>query len=446
MKRLFAAVALALLCAAPSPAYAQPQAQQVAPRGVPVQRVVSPGGLEAWLVSDATVPIIVLRAYWRGGAAIEPVRVTGVTGVMADMLTEGAGDLPSNAFKERLETLNMSLGFGAGWDGVSLSMTTLSANRDAAFEMARLALAAPRFDAEPLARIQSQLEIGIRQRETNPGFIANRALDEALMPGHPYARRAELETIRAIDRANLEERRAALLVRDRMMITVVGDIDAAHLGRLLDSTFGHLPRGAPLPEPPQAVVRAGGPIIVRPLPQPQSLVLFVAPGIQDEDPDWVPLAVANYILGGGSFSSRLMSEVREARGLVYGISTGASVRDFSAQLRGQAQTQNANVREAIELTRSVMRRLHEEGPTQAEVDDAITYLTGSYALDLDSNVKIANMLQSYQVSGRGIDYVNRRNALIRAVTRADVTRVMRRLFNPDNFTFAVVGQPEGLGN
>ncbi len=443
-----AALALALVCAVTplAPAQAQPRTEQIAPRGVPVQRVVSPGGLEAWLVSDATVPIIVLRAYWRGGAAIEPARVTGVTGVMADMLTEGAGDLPSNAFKERLETLNMSLGFGAGWDGVSLSMTTLSANRDAAFEMARLALAAPRFDAEPLARIQSQLEIGIRQRETNPGFIANRALDEALMPGHPYARRAELETIRAIDRASLEERRAALLVRDRMMITVVGDIDAAHLGRLLDSTFGHLPRGAPLPEPPQAVVRAGGPIIVRPLPQPQSLVLFVAPGIQDEDPDWVPLAVANYILGGGSFSSRLMSEVREARGLVYGISTGASVRDFSAQLRGQAQTQNANVREAIELTRSVMRRLHEEGPTQAEVDDAITYLTGSYALDLDSNVKIANMLQSYQVSGRGIDYVNRRNALIRAVTRADVTRVMRRLFNPDNFTFAVVGQPEGLGN
>ncbi len=443
-----AALALALVCAVTplAPAQAQPRTEQIAPRGVPVQRVVSPGGLEAWLVSDATVPIIVLRAYWRGGAAIEPARVTGVTGVMADMLTEGAGDLPSNAFKERLETLNMSLGFGAGWDGVSLSMTTLSANRDAAFEMARLALAAPRFDAEPLARIQNQLEIGIRQRETNPGFIANRALDEALMPGHPYARRAELETIRAIDRASLEERRAALLVRDRMMITVVGDIDAAHLGRLLDSTFGHLPRGAPLPEPPQAVVRAGGPIIVRPLPQPQSLVLFVAPGIQDEDPDWVPLAVANYILGGGSFSSRLMSEVREARGLVYGISTGASVRDSSAQLRGQAQTQNANVREAIELTRSVMRRLHEEGPTQAEVDDAITYLTGSYALDLDSNVKIANMLQSYQVSGRGIDYVNRRNALIRAVTRADVTRVMRRLFNPDNFTFAVVGQPEGLGN
>jgi zinc protease len=118
------------------------------------------------------------------------------------------------------------------------------------------------------------------------------------------------------------------------------------------------------------------------------LVLFCRPGIQDEDPDWIPLAVANYILGGGGFSSRLMDQVREQRGLVYGIGT-PSVRDHSAVIRGSAQTENGDVREAIEVTRSEMARLYRDGATQAEVNDAITYLTGSFALDLDSNVKIA---------------------------------------------------------
>jgi zinc protease len=183
---------------------------------------------------------------------------------------------------------------------------------------------------------------------------------------------------------------------------------------------------------------------VRPLPQPQSLILFAAPGVQDEDPDWIPLAVANYILGGGGFSSRLMEEVREKRGLVYGVSTGPSVRDFSAFIRGAAQSENEDVRQAVETIRAEIGRFHQAGPTQAEVNDAITYLTGSFALDLDSNVKIADVVHSYHVAGRPIDYVNRRNALIRAVTLADVNRVARRLFDPAKFTFVVVGQPANL--
>ncbi len=139
-----------------------------------------------------------------------------------------------------------------------------------------------------------------------------------------------------------------------------------------------------------------------------------------------------------------MDSVREQRGLVYGISTGASVRDHSATIRGSAQSENGNVAEAVSVTRAEIGRLYTEGPTQAEVDDAITYLTGSFALDLDSNVKIASVVQGYQVAGRDIEYINRRNDLIRAVTLADVNRVIRRLFNPDNFTFVVVGQPTGL--
>lgn len=439
-------LALALFAFAPiTPALAQPQTESAAARhGVPATEIVSPGGIGAWLVSDSTVPIVIMRAYWRGGSASQPEGLNGVTSMMADMMTEGAGDMDAEAFKERLETLNMSLGFGVDWDGVGMLLRTLSENRDAAFEMARVALTAPRFDAAPMERIKQQMLVGIRQRETNPGYIANLALDRALYPDHVYAQRTSRVSVARITRADIQARRAALFNRATLKIAIVGDIDAETAGRLIDSTFGHLPMGAAPPEPPDATLQSPTPPIVRELPQPQSLVLFAAPGIQDEDPDWIPLTVANYILGGGGFSSRLMNEVREQRGLVYGIGTGPSVREHAALIRGSAQTENGDVAQAIEVTRAEMRRLYEEGATQAEVNDAITYLTGSFALDLDSNSKIVSVVHGYQIAGRDIDYVNSRNDLIRAVTREDVNRVIRRLFNPDNFTFVVVGQPEGL--
>jgi zinc protease len=437
---------LALFALAPlSEAFAQSRTESSAARhGVPVRAIRSPGGIEAWLVSDSTVPMVVMRAYWRGGSAIEPERMAGVTGVMADMLTEGSGAMDANAFKERLEELNMSLGFSAGWDGVGMSVTTLSENRDAAFEMARMALHEPRYDAEPLARIKRQMLVGIRTRETNPSYLANLALDHALYAGHPYARRTSREGVEAINRAALQERRAALLNRATLQITIVGDIDEAAAGRAIDHVFGALPQGAAPPEPADATLAQATPLIVRPLPQPQSLIIFAGPGIQDEDPDWIPLAVANYILGGGGFSSRLMDSVREQRGLAYGIGTGPSVRDHVAMIRGSAQSENGDAREAIEVTRAEMGRLYRDGATQAEVNDAITYLTGSFALDLDSNAKISSVVHGYQVAGRDIGYINHRNDLIRAVTRDDVNRVIRRLFNPDAYTFVVVGQPEGL--
>ena len=283
--------------------------------------------------------------------------------------------------------------------------------------------------------------VGLRTRETNPSYIANLALDQALYPDHPYAVRATRENLQAINRSGLLERRAALMVRANLQITIVGDISPAEAGRAIDHIFGALPQGVKPPEPADAHLRAPTPLIVRPLPQPQSLILFSAPGIQYEDPDWISLAIANYILGGGGFSSRLMDQVREQRGLVYGIATSPSVRDHSALIRGSAQTENGKVKEAIDVTRAEISKFYTSGATQAEVNDAITYLTGSFALELDSNQKIADVVQGYQVAGRDIGYINRRNDLIHAVTLTDVNRVIHRLFNPDNFTFVVVGQP-----
>ncbi|MBI1252367.1 MAG: insulinase family protein [Alphaproteobacteria bacterium] len=435
----------ALAAVTATPAIAQPQAAQVLAedRAVDVQRVVSPGGVEAWLVSDSTVPMIVLRANWRGGGASDPEAMTGLSSIMTDMMTEGAGSYDANAFKQRLEDLTMSLGFGADDDGVGMSLVTLTRNRDEAFALARLALTAPRFDEAPLARIRRQVEIGLRQRETNAGFLAGRALDDALIPGHPYARYATQQSVDAITRDAIVARHAQAFSRNTAVITVVGDINAGDLGRILDETFGALPERAPAAAPPLADVRTGQGQIVVPLPRPQSLIAFAAPGVQDEDPDWIPLAVANYIIGGGGFSARLMNDVREKRGLAYGISTSPSVAESMASLRGSAQSENGDVAEALSVTRAELARFAQAGATQEEVSDAIDYLTGSFPLSLDSNVDIAGVLHSYHLAGRDMDYINRRNALIRAVTLNDVNRVAR-LYDPARFTFVIVGQPQGL--
>ena len=296
MIRAFAA--MALVSASPLPALAkEAPAAASAPRqfGVPVKEITSPGGIKAWLVSDSTVPMIVLSAYWKGGVTSDPKGLQGATSMMTDMLTEGAGDMDAEAFKVRLEELNMSLGYGAGWDGVSMGLTTLTKNRDAAFEMARLTLVSPRFDAEPLARLKRQSEIGIKQRETNPGYIANLALDNATIPGHPYGVRTTLASVTAVDKNAMLARRAAIMARDNLLITVVGDIDEKTLGALLDKTFGALPVHATAPAAPDTQAKPGPALIVKALPQPQSVVLFSAPGIGYDDPDWVPLGAP----GGG---------------------------------------------------------------------------------------------------------------------------------------------------
>jgi len=439
------AAALCLQTAAAPVALAQPRSEAPAPRGVPVRELTSPAGLSYWLLSDSTVPMLVVTASWRGGSAAEPAALSGVSQVAASMMTEGAGDLDSQAFKVRLEELNMGLSFSSGWDWSSMTLYTLTANREASVELARSALLQPRFDEAPLQRIQRQLAVGIRQRETNPGFIANLAMDQALIPNHPYATRLSLEGVMAITPAALRARAQQLFTRTRLHVTVVGDIDAAAAGALVDRLFADLPAGGAVETVPTAQIAApAGAPIVRTLPQPQSLIVFAAEGIQDEDPDWIALTVANYIIGGGDFNSRLMTEVREERGLVYGVSTAPSVREASAFLRGSAQTENTDVAEAIATITATMAEFAANGPTQEEVDLAIQYLTGSFPLSLDSNTGIAGVLNAYQTSGRDVDYVNRRNDLIRQVTREDVARVARRLYDPARFTFVVVGEPEGL--
>ncbi|MDJ0948038.1 MAG: pitrilysin family protein [Alphaproteobacteria bacterium] len=413
---------------------------------VKVERVTSPGGIEAWLVQDPSNPIIALEMSFLGGAALDPSDKLGLAEMVSGLLDEGAGDLDSQAFQKKLEDLSIGLSFGAGYDGFTGSLKTLTRHRDTAFDLLGMALTAPRFDAEPVERIRAQMLTIIARNEKNPHRIAGRNWWKTMFPGHPYGRPRDgtRESIANITSADLKAFAATRLAKSNMFVAVVGDITPAQLAPLLDRTFGALPKDPQLADVSRAEPALTGEISVIRRPMPQSVVIFGQNGVRRDDPDWYAAFLMNYVLGGGGFTSRLTEEVREKRGLAYTVSSWLNPMEYAAVMGGRVGTENTRVGKSIKLIRAEWARMRNEGISEQELADAKRYVTGSFPLRLDSTDSIARILVAVQRHKLGIDYLDKRNDYINAVTRADVQRVAQRLLTPDKLTFVVVGEPANL--
>ncbi|HZT50699.1 MAG TPA: pitrilysin family protein [Stellaceae bacterium] len=417
-----------------------------AAHAIAIQQVTSPGGITAWLVEDHSLPIVTINLAFRGGAALDPDAKAGLADLATDLLDEGAGELDSNAFHAKLEDMATSLSFAAGEDTIGASMRTITANLDASFDLLRLSLTAPRFDADAVARVKRQVLASIAHDEHQPRSVANRLWRKAEFGDHPYARRLRgtAETIGRIDAEDLHNFVRERFAKDVLIVGVVGDIAPDPLKALLDKTFGGLPaHAAPGTVPPLQVDPKGELLLAR-LDVPQSVVVFGQPGIKRDDPDWYAALLVNDILGGGGFSARLTREVREKRGLAYSVYSALDPFQAGGAIIGSVGTENARVAQSIDLIRAEWKRMRDEGPTAKELADAKTYLTGSFPLSLDSTGRIAAVLVVLQRDRLGIDYLARRNALIDGVSLADAKRVARRLLDPAALTFVVVGAPPDL--
>jgi zinc protease len=411
-----------------------------------IESVKSPGGIEAWLVEDKTIPLIAMMFAFGPAAAADPPGKEGLATFLTGMMDEGAGDLDSAAFQAKRDELAFKMSFDAGLDYFEGSFQTLSRNRDQSFALLKLALQQPRFDAEPLERVRGQFIVAARQNLEDPDKIASRAWMRTAFPEHVYGRGSDgtPESIAAITAEDLRGLAKKLFTRRTLKVSVVGDIDAESLKRLLDDTFGGLPDS----EPPLAIPRPPMPkgpqvnVIDRDIPQ--SIIVFGGDGPLRDDPDFIPAFVMSNILGGGGFGSRLTNEIREKRGLTYGISAGIYPLEHAGMFLGQVGTRNDKAAEVLDLVRATIKRFAEEGPTAEELNDAKTYLTGSYALRFDSNRKIADQLLGIQTQGVGIDYIDKRNALIEAVTLEQVKAQARRLLHPDKMLVTIVGRPQGV--
>ncbi|WP_300032595.1 pitrilysin family protein [uncultured Roseobacter sp.] len=412
---------------------------------VDIKEVKSPGGLTAWLVEDHSIPFAALEIRFRGGASLEAEDKRGAIALMTYLLDEGAADMDARAFTRASESLATSIGFDISDDELSVSARFLTENREASVALLRAALLEPRFDQDAIDRVRAQVVAGIKSDSKDPNAIARRTMDQIVWGDHPYATSLDgtEESLAALTREDLVAAHAAVLARDRIYIGAVGDITPEELSELIDGLLGDLPEtGAPMP--PRAEVDIPGGVTVVPFETPQSVALFGHAGIAQSDPDYFTAAVLNQVLGGGSFESRLMTEVREKRGLTYGVYSYLAPRDLGEVYMGSVSSANDRIAEAIEVIRSEWKRAAEEGVSQKELEDAKTFMTGAYPLRFDGNGRIARIIVGMQMLGLPIDYIPTRNDKVEAVTLEDVKRVAGELLDPEGLHFVIVGQPEGI--
>lgn len=409
-----------------------------------VEEVVSPGGLTAYLIHEPVLPIVSLVCQFRGGASLDPPGRAGLAALTGNLLDEGAGPLDSQAFRQALEDDAIQLQVSVNRDSVIIGLRSLTPRLEHALELLRLALSQPRFDDEPVERVRSQMQAALRRRATDPDHVAGRAWREAAYPDHPYGRptRGSLDSLAAISVDEIRSLGAGRLAREGLAIGVSGDITALQLGPALDRLFGDLPERVALPELAPVEPR-GGEVRVAPMPIPQSAVHFGLMGIPRNHPDHYAAIIANYILGGGGFSSRLLEEIREKRGLAYSVHSHLEVDLLSPLWLGSLATRNEQVPLALELLRTELARMAAGELEAAELADAKTYLTGSFPLRLTSNDQVARALAGMRVWRLGLDFLDRHNALIEAVTLDDVRRVSAGLFSRP-LLVSIAGDPKGI--
>ncbi len=412
---------------------------------IEIQTITTPAGIDVWLVEEHSIPFTALEIRFKGGTAQDPPGKRGVVNLMTGLLEEGAGELDSRGFSEAREALAASMQYRAYGDVISISARFLSENQDEAIDLLRSSIMQPNFAQVDIDRVREQVLSSIRSDSTDPGAIAGQTFDAMAWGDHPYGSSDDgtTESVMALTRDDILAAHKAVFARDRLFVSAVGDITPEALAALLDHLFGELPAtGAPLPEPAEYQLTGG--VTVVPFDTPQSVALFGHQGIKRDDPDYMTAYILNEVLGGNGQDSRLMTEVREKRGLTYGVGTALLPMDYGELIMGQVRSDNSRMAEAVEVIQNEWARIASEAITEQELSDVKTYLTGAYPLRFDGNAPIARIMVGMQITGLPASYVIERNNQIMAVTMEDIRRVAKRIYHPDDLHFVVVGQPEGL--
>ena len=411
-----------------------------------IERVTSPAGIEAWLVEDHALPVVTIRFAFAGGAALDPDGKGGLASMSAGLLDEGAGPYDAAAFKTRLEDLAIDLRFEADRDELGGNLRSLKRNLGEASELLRHALIAPRFEPSAVERVRSEIVASLSRQAQSPRALAGRLWMRDAFEHHPYGadRYGTAQSIGAITRDDLSGFVGQRLNRAGLVIGVVGDVTKDEVAALVNQIFGGLPAGAEAAQVAEARLAENGGLLITRRAVPQSAVIFGQGGPKRDDPDWYAARLVIDVLGGGGFRGRLMKEIREKRGLAYGVSSDLISFRHAGLILGNIATENARVGELIALIRAEWRRMRDAGPTEEELYDAKTYLVGSFPLSLDTSGRLASLLVEMQIQKLGIDYLDRRAALFDAVTPEHARRVAHRLLDPDGLSFAVVGDPAGL--
>lgn len=415
---------------------------------IDIQEVMSRGGIKAWLVEDHSIPLTAITLEFKGGASLDAPGKRGAINMMTSLLEEGAGKFNATSFAQTRDKLGADFSFSVSNDTLSVSLFTLTKNRDEVADLLATAMTHPRFDNDAVVRVRRQIQADIKSQNTDPQAIAFDELNKQTWGGHPYGSSAygTVESVAKLSRGDLVIAKNRVLARDRIIVGAAGDITPDELGKLLDRILGGLSEKGAAPLPESAMLQLTGGVTVIDNAGPQTIVCFAGPGLPLDDPGYVAANVANQILGGSGFSSRLMAEIREKRGLTYGVWTELISNLYGHRWEGTTAISNANVAKGIDLIHQEWDRMAQGGVTEKELTDAKTYLSGTYPLQFDGNVNIAWMLADMQLSGFPIDYPKIYSAKVGAVTAQDVQDVAKRLLKSENLRFVLVGHPDSISD
>jgi zinc protease len=411
-----------------------------------VSVVTTSSGLEGWLIPMPEGEVVALDFAFERGASSDPDGRPGLAHLISGLMDEGGGDLDSEAFQTALEDRAISLSFSASHDHLTGAMLCLKRHLDKAVELAALALNAPRFDADAVARVKDQVLAGLRRESQQPSAKARDAFFAAAFAGHPYARpvKGTEAALKAVTRDEIAAHARSLLTRAELRIVCAGPLTPELFADLIERLFAALPAATPLPPIPQAAFQGQGQTAIVDVDVPQTSLRYGAPGLAVTDPDFIAATVVNHILGGSAFTSRYFNEVREKRGLAYSVGSYQQPLKHGPFHGGATATKNDRALESLEVMKAEMASLAGNGPSDEELDAAKRYLTGSYALRFDTTQKIAGEYLNVALMGFEPEYVERRNALFEAVAAEDAVRAAQRLYGDGRVLVAAAGRPVGL--
>ncbi len=403
---------------------------------------IESNGVKAWIIKDNFLPIVSIQVAFRNaGYAYDPEGKEGVANFVAGMLNEGAGKYSANDFQQALEENAIYFSPSADAEYFTLSIKTLTENLDLALDLTNSALSAPSFGRVETERVRGQILTYIRKAKESPDYVVQRKFAETYFGNHPYSKPGEgtAQTVAALTSAELTGYTRNSFAKDNIVISIVGDVDENTAIKIINSLVAGLPEKAETAGIPEFNDYPSGKIESVELKNPQTYISFAIKGIERLDKDYYAALVLSHILGGNGFQSRLVDEVREKNGLAYSIGTVLSSRPKANLLVGQLATKTESVDKAIEIIREEYRKLAETGVTEDELNNAKSYLTGSFGLNLDANEKLSSFLLSMQLQGLDKDFLNKRNEYVESVTLEQINDLSKRLISADSLVFVKAG-------
>lgn len=408
-------------------------------------------GVSAWYATNASVPVVDVTLSFEGaGSASDAEGKAGRAAFTAAMLTEGAGALDSAAFRRALEERAITLDVQADADRLTIHIYCLRDHAARAGELLAMALRNPQLAEADQARIKADIHSLISRLEERPAYKAERLLTTRLFSGHPYANPpyGTHESLTALSADDVRAYLKTYITRGNVLITAAGDVDSDLLDGMLAPVVDALTdNDSGAVAVTQASLHGAGETLRAPMDVPQTVILFAAPAYARDDARFYAAYLLNHILGGNALFSRLGTEVRQKKGLVYSIDTDLDIKRGAALITGSLATRNATADEALAQVKKVLADLHDNGVTTEECTDAKSYVIGAFDRRLDSAGAVDTTLLSMRIHKLGEDYIARREALFKKVSCGDINAVAADLLSPDRFTFAIVGgSPETGGS